>query len=224
MRRSFPLFCGLSEDACYTGGLASVIPFRSPTVPTITDYGINQDNDLIDLQADKSSVFRVSTNGDVYAGSKGSVFSGGADLAERYSSPDVLEPGEVVSLDYSNDHSVRRATKPYQSDLLGVVSTNPGFVAGMYTKGSFPVALVGRVPVKVTSEGGDIIPGDRLVAASKPGYAMKAQKAGRTVGIAMSGSDPAKMKPCDQNKMFQNTLCGEVMMFVNLSDYAGPVK
>lgn len=35
------------------------------------------------------------------------------------------------------------------------------------------LALMGRVPVKVTTENGAIRPGDLLTVASKPGYAMR---------------------------------------------------
>jgi hypothetical protein len=53
-----------------------------------------------------------------------------------------------------------------------------------------PVALAGRVPVKVTTENGDIEVGDYLVPASKPGYAMKACgtkycKSGMVIGKAL---------------------------------------
>jgi hypothetical protein len=35
------------------------------------------------------------------------------------------------------------------------------------------LALSGIVPVKVTNEGGPILPGDLLVSSSTPGYAMR---------------------------------------------------
>jgi hypothetical protein len=35
------------------------------------------------------------------------------------------------------------------------------------------LALLGRVPVKATTENGPIRPGDLLTSASKPGYAMR---------------------------------------------------
>jgi hypothetical protein len=125
------------------------------------------------MRSDKLSIFRVSSNGDVYTGTKGALFSGGADLAEHYKSSQNLKPGDVVMFDYLDDHSVLQSTKPYQTELLGVVSTNPGFIAGAYTKQSFPVALVGRVPVNVTLENGPIVAGDRLTSGTIPGFAMK---------------------------------------------------
>ena len=67
-----------------------------------------------------------------------------------------------------------------------------------------PLVLVGRVPVKVTNEGGAIKPGDVLTTASKAGYAMKATKAGPTVGTSLG--------------FFSGTE-GEVLVFVNLGYY-----
>jgi hypothetical protein len=44
---------------------------------------------------------------------------------------------------------------------------------GAAFKGEIPLAVVGIVPCKVTSENGPIYPGDLLVSSSIPGYAMK---------------------------------------------------
>lgn len=57
------------------------------------------------------------------------------------------------------------------------------------------LALAGRVPVKVTSEGGAIRTGDLLVASSTPGYAMRAPAdpaVGTVVGKALERADRAK--------------------------------
>ena len=61
---------------------------------------------------------------------------------------------------------------------IGVLSTQPGISLGGGSaadpEGSGPqLALVGRVPVKVTAAGGPIRPGDLLVASSLPGHAMR---------------------------------------------------
>jgi len=55
-----------------------------------------------------------------------------------------------------------------------------------------PVALVGRVPVNVTSEGGSISVGDFLTTSSTPGKAMKATRAGRVIGMALGSFDGEK--------------------------------
>ena len=218
-RRTFPGFPGAFEDVWWNGGTTPAVRFRDVKSPTITEFSVGKDTDLINLRADKNSLFRVNSNGDIYTGLKGSLYAGGADLAERYHSTDNLTPGEVVIFDYSLDHAVRRSMTPYQSELLGIVSTDPGFIAGAFTKNAFPIALVGRVPVNVSLENGPIRAGDRLTSASLPGFAMKATRAGRVIGVALEGSKPETFKTCKADPTKQ---CGQIMIFVNLTDWYGP--
>jgi hypothetical protein len=220
-RRYLPPNKGIYEDVWYNGGAMPQTHFRQVSNPTIQQFSVGQDKDIANFKVDETSLFRVSGNGDIYTGTKGALFSGGADLAERYHSYDQLKAGDLVTFDYEDDHAVRRSTVAYQPELIGVVSTSPGFVAGAFTKDSYPIALVGRVPVNVSLENGPIKTGDRLTSASIPGYAMKAVRAGRVVGVALESSKPEKFSPCaaDPKKM-----CGQVMMFVNLSDWQGQAK
>jgi len=97
--------------------------------------------------------------------------------------------------------TVRKSTQPYEELLAGVVSTNPGLVfdngqthlAGdnsqLITRTKTTVALVGRVSVKVSLENGPIVSGDPLTSSSKPGVAMRATKAGKSIGYALEGAD-----------------------------------
>ncbi len=113
----------------------------------------------------------------------------GADLAEVYYSHDnSLMPGEILAIDGTLQAGVKRANNVYQKDLLGVVSTKPGLVFSDHAKGENPVmvALVGRVPVKVSDENGKIKPGDLLTSSSAPGVAMRATKAGPILGQALT--------------------------------------
>jgi hypothetical protein len=119
------------------------------------------------------------------------------DLAENFSdSANYLTPGDVVAIDPQTKKGVLKSSKAYDSTLLGVISTNPGVkLSGIDEQGNTdlvnpkPVALSGRVPVKFSSENGSIKPGDYLTSATnKPGYAMKATKAGRVIGLALSSS------------------------------------
>lgn len=48
-----------------------------------------------------------------------------------------------------------------------------------------PLALVGRVPIKVTDEGGPIAIGDRLTLATRPGYARRARPGDATFATAL---------------------------------------
>jgi hypothetical protein len=80
--------------------------------------------------------------------------------------------------------------------VAGVYSTKPGFVGGQplneQVDGAIPLAVVGVVPVKVSTENGAIRPGDLLVTSSTPGYAMKARPnppLGTVIGKALEKLD-----------------------------------
>ena len=69
-----------------------------------------------------------------------------------------------------------------------IPSTKPGVVASPYgvddprLGAEIPLAVVGIVPCKVTSENGAIGPGDLLVTSSLPGHAMKGTDRARMLG------------------------------------------
>lgn len=113
-----------------------------------------------------------------------------ADLAEIYSTNDkTIAMGDVVSLDSALRAGVKKTSGRYDSAVLGVVSTAPALTIGGITGegvSAVPVALSGRVPVKVSAENGAIKAGDYLTASSIPGVAMRATKAGAVIGNAMS--------------------------------------
>ncbi|MBI4280654.1 hypothetical protein HY628_00475, partial [Candidatus Uhrbacteria bacterium] len=127
--------------------------------------------------------------------------SGGGDVAEFYASDGSLEPGDVVMLTGEayetiieervkiSKASVTKSTAPYQASVLGVVSTEPGLELAIKAfakhENKMPVAILGRVPVKVTDESGAIQPGDFITSSSTPGYAMKATKSGWIIGVAL---------------------------------------
>ncbi|MBP9699938.1 hypothetical protein KBD71_01515 [Candidatus Woesebacteria bacterium] len=148
-------------------------------------------------------------------------FTGGADLAEYYTSESELDPGTVVRLDQSKVGAVAKAERAYQPDVLGIVATAPGLVLGPKEEQSYAVALVGRVPVKVISQSGPIKAGDRITASDVPGYAMRATKAGRVLGTALEDFTPANTAPCPISDALPGETCGVIEVFVNLSDYLG---
>lgn len=100
----------------------------------------------------------------------------GGDLAEMYLTDEMYEPGTVVTI--GGDVDITVASGAGTTDIFGVISTAPGSLLNTQLGGhSLPVALVGRVPVKVK---GPIIKGQRVILSDEPG-----------VGIAASGSyDP----------------------------------
>ena len=162
----------------------------------------------------------------------GSIYTGGLpDVAEniRVSDP-AIGPGDLVAIDRGEPRkhhhriydrlTVRKASGRYDPDVLGVISSGGGVLldsdpaALEHGKASAadqrPIALAGRVPVKVSTENGAITVGDRIVASSTPGVGMRATDAGMSVGIAAEsydgreGDDP-----------------GTILVFINLGPTVG---
>ncbi|MFZ2300051.1 MAG: hypothetical protein WAW00_02875, partial [Candidatus Moraniibacteriota bacterium] len=149
----------------------------------------------------------------------------GADLAERYYSNESLNAGEIVSIDTNQEAGVMRSTSAYQRDVIGIVATKPGIILGPTTDNAYPVALVGRVPVKVTNENGQIYAGDRVTASSRAGYGMFASQAGRVIGQALSDAVDWTVCEGEDVEAVNKKLCTTVLVFVNLTDYSGmPVE
>ena len=138
-----------------------------------------------------------------------STLTGGFDVAEEYPTADTsLSPGDVVSLDTANAGDVERSSGAYDANVIGIITTDPGLTLGDETQGTWAkVALTGRVPIKVSTENGDISIGDPLTASSVPGVAMKATKAGDIVGKAMDN--------------YSGTGVGTIPAFVSLGYWGG---
>ncbi|OGL34495.1 hypothetical protein A3F05_01735 [Candidatus Saccharibacteria bacterium RIFCSPHIGHO2_12_FULL_47_17] len=135
------------------------------------------------------------------------------DVAEDYPTKDLtLTPAEIVALDETQGVFVKRANS--DSDiLLGVISANPAVHLGGFNGAQFAderqvaVALTGRVPVKVSGEGGSINIGDRITLSSVAGVGMKASASDQVVGIALES--------------FNGSGTGQILVFVNLTRGSG---
>jgi len=109
-------------------------------------------------------------------------YSTGSDFAEAVPArPSAIayEPGDVLVISAAG-RSVERTKRPYSRRVMGVYSTRPGVLGaekgGGITRvdaGDVPVAVIGIVPTKVSTENGPVAAGDLLVTSSLPGYAMK---------------------------------------------------
>lgn len=89
-----------------------------------------------------------------------------------------------------NKFFIEKATTAYDPHLIGVVSSFSDLANK--TEATRPIALVGRVPVKISEENGPVAIGDYLTAsATHPGYAMKATSAGMVIGKALEASNGA---------------------------------
>jgi len=149
-----------------------------------------------------------------------------SDFAESYpveegiAYGEIVVPGTVMVRTYNEEQGEQfiaqavRSSVPYQGPVYGITSNNHG---DMYSAGRnideadnpMPVALVGRVPVKVVAEGGSIQIGDYLTTSSTLGAAMKATQSGRVIGMALENWNGEK---------------DTVMVQVNSSWYQAPVS
>ncbi len=142
------------------------------------------------------------------------------DVAEKYPTKDTtLVQTEVVELDPKNGVFVRRSSPSaaYNKQIVGIISTDPGVLLGGFNgpqfKGEHQVAvtLSGRVPVKIAPDSQDIDIGDFLTSSdSHPGMAMKATRAGYTIGKALES--------------WQSGGPAMIEVFVNLGYNMGPTE
>ena len=111
----------------------------------------------------------------------------------------TYEPGDVIVIDPTAPGKFIKSEKAYSKLVAGVFSTKPGLVGRRTTAARLdkdaevPMAMMGIVPTKVSSENGTIEPGDLLVSASTPGYAMKGTDSARLIG-AVIGKALAPLK------------------------------
>jgi len=139
---------GTSNVAVFTttGGV-----FTGITTPSIAKSGTNAVGNIGSASNFFNRVFATATTA-LYA-----------DVAERFASDEVMEPGTVVELGGTKE--ITRATSELSEQVFGVISTNPAFTmnGGAGEDDTHPaVAMTGRVPVKVV---GRVRKGDRLVSA-----------------------------------------------------------
>jgi len=154
-----------------------------------------------------------STDGTLYYDTGTSAY----DLAEEFKTKTKLEPGDLV-IASDEKETVELTTSSYDPKLIGVVATRPNILfrldgwsslgdkADRTSGTSAPISLVGRVPVKVSTENGPIEVGDYLTSSNKPGVAKKATKPGTIIGKALEDFDGEQ---------------GKILVFINLGWYGG---
>jgi len=137
---------------------------------SVNDHGVYADG----------AVYGFYTPDKIYAG------NGYVDIAEHINAASDVEPGDVVVIDPDHDECVVKSTKPYDTTVAGIISTDPAFLIGN-SDTKTPLSLAGRVPCKVSAENGPIHRGDLLTTSSTPGHAMKATelKLGTILGKAL---------------------------------------
>ena len=164
------------------------------------------------------------------------------DLAEWYETNEGVEAGDVVSstqnefsfdeelfdpntgkpmgkTKYRTTNILAKSTLAYSNTIFGVVSESPlqtlgDAVVKAGAKNAKPIALVGRVPVKISTENGSVAPGDYLTASSKfPGFAMKATRSGNVIGTAIGYFPPQNLRGQEDSNQI-DPVSGEILVFV----------
>lgn len=172
------------------------------------------------------------------------------DLAEWYpvgqpsldnNGVSILKKGDLVCIDNIASEKVV-ACNSTNSSIVGVVSTKPYTTMGENDidadrSQSVEMALVGRVPLIVTSKNGNISAGDKVTISNITGIGQKATKKGQIVGIAMEDFVPLscpsvsstsaivwpvddghnELKPCF--RLPDGTYLGKIVIFLNISWY-----
>jgi excisionase family DNA binding protein len=136
------------------------------------------------------------------------------DLAEDYpvATGETLEEGDIVTIDSVEKEKVRRSSTESDAKVIGAVSYHAAQLSGVwatdsengYVDGYQPIALIGRVPVKVTTVNGPIKNGDPITSSQLKGVGMKADKAGVIVGKALESYEDT-----DPNNV------GKIMVYIN---------
>ncbi len=118
----------------------------------------------------------------------------GADFAEAVGvtgEKTKYEPGDLMVIDPNAPGKFLKSSQAYSTLVAGIYSTKPGFVGRLdppnpkTDASEVPMAMVGRVPTKVSAENGPIQVGDLLVTSSIPGYAMKGTDRNRMLGAVI---------------------------------------
>jgi hypothetical protein len=102
---------------------------------------------------------------------------------------DLVSIAPTTANPYGDTHApfaVEKSSTACDPNLLGFI-VNPASGADGEKKNDhyLPLAIYGYFPAKVTLENGAIKRGDPLTSSSKPGYAMKATSACKTIGYAL---------------------------------------
>lgn len=95
---------------------------------------------------------------------QGVYYSDSADYAEAYNVEGPVRPGDLVMI--GPDGALTRNVVRGNPRVLGIVSTDPATLIGAEEGCEVPIAMAGRVPVRVV---GGVLPGDYLMGAATPG-------------------------------------------------------
>lgn len=90
-----------------------------------------------------------------------------ADLAELYTADNLYAPGTIVKL--GGEAEITNTKAQGDTEVFGVISTNPAYLMNSAVEFGIPVAMTGRVPTFVK---GKVKKGERLITSDEAGVAM----------------------------------------------------
>ncbi|NOY35759.1 MAG: fibronectin type III domain-containing protein [bacterium] len=200
-------------------GIASTSPYAKLSVAgqavitATTTIGVSSTAQQAGIQIGYGGLC-VDNDGSCTASTTGRVSAvdyttGSTDLAEIYYSSEALEPGDIIAA--AGGSSITLASQSNKEAIIGAISTKPGIILGMENDypqpDQYPVALSGRVPVKVNDEGGEIKVGDAISLSSVSGVGKKAEAGESVIGKAL--------------EPFNGSGQGKILVFVNLGSVNG---
>jgi hypothetical protein len=155
----------------------------------------------------------------------GGTQTGGADFAESIDvkgSRNDYEPGDVLAIDVNSYRRVMLSSESYSTHVSGIFSTKPGVLASPHhiddprvAQAEVPMAVIGIVPCKVSSENGPILVADLLVTSATAGHAMKGTDRSRMLG-AIVGKALQPFDPRDKDGKPTKNATGVIEVLVTL--------
>ena len=162
---------GLSAASQYDGTSDVTFSIDSTVVTETSTDTLSNKTFGSTVKASADNTIDIGETGTKFATVHATTFSGVAtsaqyaDMAEIYSSDVEYEPGTVVKI--GGEKEITQTLEHADIEVFGVISSNPAYLMNSEANGQ-PVALAGRVPVKVV---GKVAKGERLIASDVPGVA-----------------------------------------------------
>jgi hypothetical protein len=149
----------------------------------------NDDFDISNIEAtvyyEYSSAMQegeIAAEGRIYANSLYEV----GDLAEHFElNTQVFQSGMVVSFVPGSENEYKLSNNPNDNHLVGVISENPSVILNSAKVGP-PVAMTGRVKIKLKPAERLIRSGDYLTSSDIPGLAQLSNRPGPVIGYAVT--------------------------------------
>ncbi|UCD15416.1 MAG: hypothetical protein JSV34_06800, partial [Candidatus Omnitrophota bacterium] len=170
-----------------------------------------------DYSSTAHNQFRIrASSGIFHAGSKIHDIAEFMDVLKK----ENVKEAEIVSL--AENDKLGKSTGAYDENLIGVVSSKRTCTLHLADEESvyedtirLPIALAGRVYVKVNNEAGHIKVGDPITSSSLSGVGMKCLKTGKIIGYAMENEDFSDGEEIREILIFINA-----GYYISKSDYA----